>query len=319
MPAIPNTVTTAEVNASLDQEMVNNFKQDYDRLAEVLGIFAPEVMTAGVALNQIKVDGALNDAAADGTSSGTAYVEGEEVALSKYTATKVPVGVIKARPYRKLTTADAIMRSGYDVAVLRTDQKLLSQLRGAVLTEFFTDLNAGTGAATGTNLQTAIANTDAVLGDALEANGDTDTGGVVHFVNRLDAAEYLGTQTVTVQTAFGLTYLESFLGTQRVFLTSKVAHGTVVATPIENVHIYGVDFASLAQGGLAYEQDGNGLIGVAHEAAYDRVSAETNVLCGMRVFPEVTDYIVKGSFAKPAPGEKAVVGAAVVGKDKASK
>ena len=311
MPAPKNSVTTKEMNVALDQELVKAFGGEYDRLAEILGIFSVETVAAGTALYQTEVTGALNDAAdADsGTSSGAAYVEGEEVALSQYTAKKTPVAVARPKPYRKLTTAEAILKSGYDVAVLRTDRKMLSNLRNAVLDEFFEFLATGTGSAAGATLQATLANVDATLGNSMETNGDSDAGGVVHFVNRLDAAEYIGAAPITTQTAFGMTYLQTFLGIQNVFLTSKVAKGTVIATPAENVHAYGVDFGALAQGGLSYATSSNGLVGVAHTPAYDRVSAETHVLSGLTLFPEVTDYIVKGAVGPAAASAAKTSGA----------
>ena len=82
-----------------------------------------------------------------------------------------------------------------------------------------------------------------------------------------------------------------------VFLTNKVDKGGLYVTPAENVHIFGLDFGALSQAGLAYATDANGLIGVAHGPAYDRVSVETHVLSGCTLFPEVKDYIVKGTVA----------------------
>lgn len=299
MPAISNSITTAEMNVALDQEFIANFNQDYNRLADILGIFTPETMKAGVVLNQLKITGELNNAKTDDSSSGTAYVEGDLVALSKYMAEKVPVKTVGIVPYRKLTTAAAILKSGYEAAVLKTDQKMLAQIRNAIVAQFFAFLANGTGEATGKSLQAAAANVDAVLGDTLESNDDS-TDRIVHFISRQDAADYLGNAAITTQTAFGLTYLEQFLGFTNVFMTNKVPKGTIYATPVENIHIYGLDFSALASGGLAYSQDSHGLIGVAHKPTYDRVSTETNVLSGTLMFPEVTDYIVKGTIAPAA-------------------
>lgn len=117
----------------------------------------------------------------------------------------------------------------------------------------------------------------------------------MHFINRDDAADYLGNATITDQNLFGLTYLENFLGLSGVFLTNQVAKGTMIATPADNIRIFGVDFGELATSGLTYTVSDSGLIGVAHTPAYDHVSVETNVLAGATFFPEVKDYIVKGT------------------------
>lgn len=286
-----NAVTTTEMNAALDAEFIANFKGEYDRLAEILGIFSPEVMQAGQVLNQIKITGKLADA--------SSYAECDEVPLSKYQAEKVPVDTIKVEPYRRLTSADAINKAGYEIAVMRTDAKMISNVRAKVVDKFFTFLKNGTGTATAKTLQAALAKADATLGDTLETNGD-ETTDLVHFINRQDAADYLGDAAISTQTMFGLTYLQDFLGVQRVFLTNKIEAGSVYVTPTENIHIFGLDFANLASAGLPYTTESNGLIGVAHTPAYNRVSVETHVINGTVMLPEVTDYIVKGTIAPGA-------------------
>lgn len=310
MATLPNTSDAAALNAALDQEFIANFTQDMDRLAEILGIFGTETIAAGSTLKMLKVTGTLNNAKTDaskadgtgtgavtlGSSSGTAYVEGDEVALSKFSAQHEAVAEAVARPYRKLTTAAAIQRSGYEAAVLKTDQKMASLVRNDIVAQLFAFLANGTGTASGKGLQACAANVDAALGDALETNGDS-TSRVIHFVSRQDAAEYIGNATITDQSAFGLTYLESFVGLTNVFLTNKVAKGTIYATPAENLHIFASDMSALSRAGLAYATDAGGLIGVAHAPAYDRVSVETNILTGATIFPEVKDYIVKGTIS----------------------
>lgn len=313
--AVPaNIIDAADVNFSLDQELIKNFTGDNDRLAEILGTFGVEAMPAGRTLYQLTVTGSLNNAKTDaselgesasgavtlGSSSGTAYVEGDEVALSNYTVTKTPIDRPDIVPYRKMTTAAAIQKSGYEVAVMQTDRKMAQQLRAQVISDFFTFIKAGTGTSTAaTTLQGCLANVDASLGDALETNGDASDN-IVHFVNRQDVAGYLGAHTITTETVFGMRYMQDFLGIQNVFVTNQVAAGTVWATPGDNVHIFALDFSELARGGLTYTQSADGTIGVAHGPAYDHVSVETNVLNGMLLFPEVKNYIVKGTFAPEA-------------------
>ncbi len=294
MAAPNNLITTSDMNVALDREFILNFEGDYDRLAEILGIFAPERMAAGTALYQLKVTGTLNNDKDDNGSSGSSYVEGDLVNLSKYTATKEPIGAIAPKPYRKATSGANILKNGYEIAVMKTDQKMQSHIRADIIKEFFAFMAKGTGEAAGTGLQEAAAMVDAKLGDTMETNGD-EGGKVIHFINRTDAAKYIGAAPITTQTMFGMTYLQNFLGMTDVFLTNKVASGTMYATPAENIHIFTVDFGELARADLSYQQSDSGLIGVAHTPAYDHVSTETNVLTGMLLFPEVKDYIVKGT------------------------
>lgn len=342
MAAYDNIITTDDVVAALDAEFIANFRGEYDRFAEIIGLFPVERRVAGTALYQYAVNGSLNDgefsltsdeSVVDGktyytrsgsegaytyekvddpktasiasyyeltAASGKNYVEGDFIARSHYSVTKTPYGEIEFTPYAKQTTAQAILKGGFTQAVLRTDRKMIKQIRTSILTDMFAALDNGTGTASGVGLQAALAMVDAVLGDTMETNGDDDGGEVVHFVNRLDAATYLGNAKITTQNTFGLTYLENFLGVERVLLTNKVAKGTVIATPVENIHVYGLDFNALGEAGLTYESEEYGLVGVHHAADYDYASAETFVVRGATFLPEITDYIIKGTVAPSA-------------------
>lgn len=307
---VPNNITTTnDIDAALSQELVLNFQQDYDKLAEILGIFNVETMAAGTALFALLVHGELNNNAPSEQhpeygSSGSGYVEGDLVALSKYTAQKEFVDVVKIRPYRKMTSADAILANGYERAVLRTDKQMLSQVRRAIISDFidwYSD-NSTAYAPTGgiAGLQEAIASTGAYLMAEMENNGDATDAPLVYFVNRMDVAAYLANANITTQTAFGMTYMQDFLGAQNVLATTLVSSGNIYVTSSDNIHAYGVDFGELSRGGLNYVTDASGLIGVAHRGAYDHVSAETNIASGLSLFPEVADYNIKATFTPDA-------------------
>jgi hypothetical protein len=302
MAAPTNAINSAAINYGLSREFSARFNHDTNQLLQYMGIITPEPVAAGYALEQHSVKGSLNnqgsgasDAATAGTS-GTGYVEGDLVALSKFTVDSKPVGKAKLLPYRKVTTAQAIAEHGVRWSVLNTDSKMLAAVRADILGQLFAFLGNGTGAATGKNLQAALAQSEAKLGDALETNNDTPIA-AIHFVSRFDVADYLSDATVTTQTAFGMNYLENFLGVQNVLVSSRVPKGTLYTTDAANIHCFSQDFSSLADAGLAYVTSDNGLIGVAHTTIYDHVSVETNVLTGMLLFPEVTDYIVKGTIS----------------------
>lgn len=297
MAAHANLINKAATVAALDQEFIENFRHEYDRLAETLGFFNFDTVTAGTALYQYKVSGSLlNGTTADG-SSGTSYVEGDFIARSKYTLTKQQIGEVEFVPYAKETSAQAILKGGFENAIARTDKKAVQQMRAAVLAKFFALLENGTtvaAPASGTrNLQQMLAYTESALLDALESNDD-EGGAIVHFVNRGDAYEYLANATISTQDMFGMTYLENFLGVQNVMLTNKVESGTCYATPADNIHIYGMDFSALAEADIEFASDDLGLIGVHHEASYDHASANTYLVRSANFIPEVTDYIAIG-------------------------
>lgn len=291
MAALDNQVAAADVVTALDVEFIENFKHDVDQLTEVLGIFGTETMTAGTALYQYKVEGSLD---------ASEVAEGDEVPLSKYTVKKTSIGELETKPYRKLTTRQAILKAGFENAVLKTDDKMVKDVRADIVKGFFEFLGKGTGTAKGVGIQGVLAQVDAAINNALEDNNDS-TERIVHFVNRNDIADYLAKAQVTTQTVFGMTYIKDFLGVTDIFVTNKVAKGTVYATPVENIHIYGADFGALSQAGIEYTVQDGGLIGVHHVPNYARTSAETHVLCGVTMLPEVVNYIVKGTVeAEPA-------------------
>jgi len=295
MAAHDNIINKAAVVAALDQEFIANFRQEYDRFAEILGLFPVEVLPAGTTLYKYSISGSLLNTTTTDGSSGSAYIEGDFIARSKYTLTKSAVGSMEFKPYAKESTGQAILKGNVENAVLRSDRKMISQLRAAILNDFFSALSSnGTGTASGDGLQAALAMADAVLGDTMETNGD-EPGRIVHFVNRQDAAEYLGKAEITMQTAFGLSYLENFLGVQDVILTNKVSEGSFIVTPVENIHVYGMDFGALGNAGLSYETEELGLVGVHHDVDYDRASVTTYALRGATFLPEITDYIVKAT------------------------
>lgn len=289
MSALENTITTTDMVAALDQEFIANFNGEVSRLTEILGIFAPEIVAAGTTMYQYKVTGTLKT---------DAVAEGDEVPLSKYAVTKKPIGEHTIKKFRKLTSAEAILKGGYENAILRTDNQMVKDIRAAVLKDFFTFLATGTGTATGTGLQGALAQTDAKLQDTMETNGDY-ADRIIHFVNPFDIADYLANAQVTTQTAFGMTYLQDFLGVQNILITNKVAKGTVYATPAENIHAYGVDFSTLSNAALVYTSQDASIIGVHHDGAYTRVSSETHAIVGFDLVAEVLDYIVKGTITDP--------------------
>lgn len=329
MPATPNIITSDDLCKALDIEFVENFRHDYDRFEEILGLFPSEKMRAGSALFSYKTTGELvttsgtettgegNEAVTTdlGTgSSGSEYIEGDFIARSNYKVEKNFFGEMKFMPYAKQTSAQAIIKSGFENAVLRTDKKAHDQLRANILGDFFTWMTGlphaeipateteaarpatiftpgSTAAEKG--LQYSLAMTEAALGDALETGNDHG-GTLVHFVNRQDIAKYLATASITTQTAFGMTYIESFLGVDNILITNKIPSGSFYVTPVSNIRIYTLDFAALGRAGLSYTTDSLGLIGVHHKADYDYASAETYLVRGMTLLPEIEDYVFKG-------------------------
>ncbi|MFR3450409.1 MAG: hypothetical protein ACLTSX_00885 [Collinsella sp.] len=136
MPAPENQIAAADVVTALDVEFIENFTHDVNQLMEVLGIFGVETMNAGTALYQYKVTGSLNT---------NEVAEGDEVPLSKYTVAKTPIGELETKPYRKLTTRQAILKAGFEERrPPRLDDKMGKDMRADIVKAFFTFLGKGT-------------------------------------------------------------------------------------------------------------------------------------------------------------------------------
>ena len=305
MPAPANQIKSEDIDASLSQEFVRNFNHDADRLMEILGLFDVERRHAGRALFMYEVTGELNDEATDESSSGRAYKEGDLVALSNFKVNKAPIGELKAYPYRKQTTYQAILDDGYEAAVIKTDNRLRSQIRSAQIVDFFEFLQKGTGTRPPAAFSRHSAFADATLQGTLEEKHDETDSNILHFVNRMDAAVYLAGAEITMQSLFGMTYLENFMGVSHVFLTNKIPAGKIVVTPADNVRAFTVDFSEPRPWRPGVPDRGRGLTGVAHKGVYDHVSAETNVLVGLQLVPEVLDFIVIATFGKAPDKEDA--------------
>lgn len=291
MSAPSNTITTTEMNYALNVEFITRFDQSVNQLAELFGVVAPETMAAGTKLTQYTVAGTLTASVA----------EGEEVPFSQYKDNPKEVGTVTLRKYRKLTTAEAILKSGYEHAITRTDEKMAKDARALIISDFYSYLSNGTGTATGTGLQAALANADAVLDAELEKNFDS-TEGKLYFINTLDRAKWLGEHEITgAQSAFGMTFIEGFLGLNGTCVfTSRVPQGTFYVTPKENLHIYVPDISALNSAGFGYTVSDSGAVGVYHDIDRAHVSAETGIATGAAVIAEAVNYIVKGTVAEIA-------------------
>lgn len=291
MAVIDNTTTAADLAFAQDVIATQNFDQSANNFSDIVGIGQIETLAAGSTLYQYQTVGFLSTAA---------YTEGDLVPLSKYTDKKTPIGDLTVMPYRKLTTAQAILKHGYGPAITRTDTKMLQDVRAGVLAKFFEAIAKGTGTATGTDFKAALIQAEASLTDTLGKAHDTSSK-YVFFLNRKDYADWAATNNVTndgTGGVFGITYMLNLAGITGTFVFSTdVPQKTIYATPAENIHIYVPDFSALSQGGLTYQTGDLGTIGVSHEVDYSRVSCATNVLCGMNVIPEILPYIIKSTIA----------------------
>lgn len=292
--------TTAETNLIKANEMkrirevdfVNQFTHaSLAKLIEVLGVTRKIPMMEGTTMYVYATTGTLQ--------SGS-VAEGDIIPLSKYERTKTAVGEITLKKWRKAVSAEAIKKSGYNEAVNETDAGLLKDVQAGIRTDFFTLLNGsitGSTSATGVGLQAALAN----AWGQLQVKFEDDTAEAVYFVNPLDAATYLGSANISVQTAFGMNYIENFLGLGTVILTSRVTQGTFVATAKENIVMYYLTMNGDIANAFSLTADELGYIGI--KSGYqneERAQIESLVMNGIQFFVEYAAGVVKGTITASA-------------------
>lgn len=285
MAAETNTIMAANLARVREIDFVTQFNGSLAKLVEALGVTRKIAVQEGATLKMLKVTGTL--------ASGT-VAEGELIPLSKYETTETPVGEVKLNKWRKGTTAEAILKGGYDQAVGATTDKMVKDIQKTIRSSFFTFLATGTGTASGTGLQAALAD----AWGKLQVLWEDDAVETVYFLNPTDVAAYLGTAQVTVQNAFGMSYIENFLGLGRVFLNSSVPAGKFYATAAENVILYHVNVSSskLAQS-FDLTSDELGYVGVSEYPDKDTARVMDLAMSGVTFFPERIDGIVVGTIA----------------------
>lgn len=283
------TVKAADLAKVRDVDFTERFSKGIDTLMAMLGVTRKQEKRAGEVLKVYKATGTLE--------SGV-VAEGEVIPLSKYQTTYEAIGEAVLNKWRKVTTAEAISSKGYGQAVNDTNDKMLKDIQKGVRTSFVNFLKTGTGTAAGTGLQATLAQAWGQLQVLFE---DTSVQSV-YFMNPLDVADYLGGAQISTQTAFGMSYIENFLGLGTVILASDVPKGKLYATAAENIVLYyiPVTSADMAQA-FDLTSDATGLIGIHTGPTYDKLSAETVAASGVGLFAEKLDGIVVGTI-NPATG-----------------
>ena len=288
MAAEENLIKKADLVKAREIEFVTLFGESIQKLVEALGVTRKIPKQAGYTLKAYKATGTLQP--------GT-VAEGDLIPLSKYKTEPVSYAEIVLKKWRKATSAEAIIEKGYDQAVQMTTDRMLKDVQKGIRTDFFTFLATGTGTATGATFQAALAQ----AWGKLQVLFEDDSIEAVYFMNPLDVADYLATAQITMQTAFGMTYVENFLGLGTVIFDSKVPEGTIYATAKDNIVLYYVPVNGADLGNaFSFTADQTGLIGIHEEADYKHMTAEDTVMSGVVLFAERLDGIVKSTITPGA-------------------
>lgn len=285
MAAETNTIMQADLARVRVADFNLQFTGNLQKLIEALGVTRKIAVQEGATLKMLKVTGTLEDGN---------VAEGELIPLSKYETEETPVGEVKLNKWRKGTTAEAILKGGYDQAVGATTDKMVKDIQKTIRTNMFTFMATGTGTATGTGLQAALANGWGKLAVLFE----DDAADTVFFLNPMDVSDYLGTAQVEMQTLFGMNYIQNFLGLGDVFLNSNVPEGKYYATAKENIVMYYVNVGSGdIKAAFGLTTDETGYIGINEYPDKDTARVMDLVMSGVTFFPERQDGIIVGTIA----------------------
>lgn len=283
------TKSTQFTTSARETDFVTRFADNWDALKNILGIVREIRKAPGTKLVSYK-------ASVDGTlAGGTTVAEGDEIPFTKMKVEPVSYADIEVAKYAKSVTLESVAKYGADVAVEKTDDAFLVALQNKILGDFYTFLGTGTLTLTETTWQRALAMAKGKVLDKF-AGMDKDVTEVVGFANILDAYSYLGDKEISVQTMFGLNYVENFMGYRTLFLlpAKYVAQNKVIALPVENIDLYYVDpgDSDFAKLGLNYTVKGEtNLIGVHVEGDYSRATGDMYAIMGMKLWAEYLDGI----------------------------
>lgn len=280
-----NLTGVAQISTAVREiDFVTRFTKNWDSLREIMNIMRPIRKDPGTKLVSYTASVTLQPGNVG---------EGEEIPYSRATVAPVAYDDLTLEKFAKAVSIEAVNKYGAAVAVQRTDDAFLNELQGNVLDRFYTFLQTGTLTSAETTFQMAVAMAIGKVVDKFKKMRKDSTS-IVVFVNTLDAYRYLGAADLTMQTAFGMQYVENFMGAQTMILSSEIPEGVVIATPSENIVLYYVDpgDGDFAQLGLEYTVQGEtNLIGFHANGNYNTAVGESFALMGMALWAEYLDAI----------------------------
>lgn len=279
------TTITTDLEPAISVDFSSRLASNITELQEVLGIVEMAPMANGTSIKIYKMEQ---------ESTPEQVGEGETINLTKIKQTLAKTVELKLNKFRKATTAEAIQRSGRALAVNKTDEKLLSGIQGGIKKSFYSLLETGTGSATGTTLQATLSASWAAL-KKFYADQDATP---IFFVSSDDVADYLATAPITLQTAFGMSYVEDFLGLGTLVINPALTKGKTIATAKENLN---GAYVPASSGDVAESfnltGDATGMVGMTHYVVGSNATVETLAMTGVVFYPELLDGVIVGTIS----------------------
>lgn len=275
-----NATTTTDLEPAISIDCVSKLSSNIVELQKVLGITELEPMTAGTTIKIYKMEQ---------VNTPEQVAEGETITLTKINRTLARTVELVLKKFRRNTTAEAIQKTGREIAINKTDGKLISSIQKGIKKDFYSMLLEGTGTASGATFQAALA---AAWGAVTKFYEDEDAT-PIHFVSSDDVADYLGTAQVTLQQAFGMSYIEDFLGLGTVVINPNMTKGKVASTAKENLHgaYIPANTGDVAKT-FGLTSDKTGLVGMTHQPVSGNATVDTLAMSGVVFYPELLDGVI---------------------------
>jgi len=282
--ALPNTYT--DITAR-EVDFVSRFTDSVEALRDILGVARPIKKENGTKLVSYTASITLEDGAVPA---------GAVIPYSKAAVSESLFGTLSIKKYAKAVTIEDVAAYGEEVAVQKTDDAFLKELQSDVTDAFYDAIETNASAITPespvSTFQMAIALAIGSVKDKFKKMRKNSTD-IVVFVNTMDVYTYLGATEISIQSQFGIDYVENFLGATKMIITSDIEPGKVIATPSENLILYYVDPSTqFSKLGLVYTVDGeSNLIGFHAQGNYGTAVGESFAVLGMNLWFEYADGV----------------------------
>ena len=279
------TMTTDFTVEARRNDFVTSFAQNWNALREIMGVARPLKKQPGTVLKSYTATLTLEDGNVP---------EGTEIPLSKAKVTEVAHADLTIKKYGKGITIEDVDKYGPEVAIELTDEAFQNELLGEIMGEFYEFAQTGTLNPEGaTDFQMGVALAVGAVKDKFKKM-HKDGSRVVVWVNTMDAYRYLGAANLSTQTAFGIEYVKGFMGAETLILSSEIAEGKIVATPVNNIVDYYADPSNsgFARMGLRYTVDTEApMLGFAVEGDYSTATGINWAIMGHKLWAEYLDAI----------------------------
>lgn len=253
---------------------IAKFQADLHNLLEVMGKSDVVVMPAGSAVNVYK----------EGTKANTtAAAKGAEIPLDGAVPVLDHAVTLTWDKKREIASYEDIQVQGYDACVGGTADTLLKRSAATVRTAICNAIKSGSTTVSGTynSVQAAAA---AAVAKLIDVTAD-EAGETIFFMNPATFAAYAAVAHITTQTAYGMQYLQGFLGMGNAVVLPGLADNKIYATTCENINLCAASIGSIAN----VMTDANGVLGISIVEKPENAGVQVCVYNGVSAFLNITN------------------------------